>query len=600
MEIDDITRIINTYDKNKIVFWVGSGIDHNRPTCLPLGPELLEGLYDLTLGGTNRTNILNKYQNLHKDIPRLETIVSEIKVYENELKGDVSIIHGFKSFDKAPHNRAHEVLAQYLKSGSNIVTTNYGNAIPLAFNKLYPDSIQFDKAQYDKEYSTYIYSNDDNSTGKIYHIHGVSDDISTIGATLDEVKNSLSLHFKRLIQKWINDGYCFVFLGYSFSDTLDVNVMFNELNETDNLSTAIIVHHSQNEDVPEEIYEKYDVVKGFNTYFQVNTNTMDFINKITFNSKSAISGECKDFKWIDEFFESTHNYHKELFKYIVLGYVKALGIPIFDIVDKSWFDDIDDNSYKLFKSNWYIDYFSFICLANSGNIKAAKRFQSRLDKYNPLVISDIYSKHNKIKKAAKQGSSLEEIFQFLNHFSKENIIDWNISTPLNRKAQWILIDLLKSPITYRYKKHKYNKDAISIIECNNMILEYGNDYVQEFIQIINAWRYNGVLIMIYKNDFSQAENLLLKALYNYREISNIDGMTSTKLYLAYINLLNYYFNKEENSYILCVNYLNEIEQLLQSNHDKEQILIYHFINFYIRSISKIRCIKNSICGFLNN
>ena len=47
---NNLIKLIKSYDPNKIVFWVGAGIDNNAPTNLPLAKTLMEALLELTCG----------------------------------------------------------------------------------------------------------------------------------------------------------------------------------------------------------------------------------------------------------------------------------------------------------------------------------------------------------------------------------------------------------------------------------------------------------------------------------------------------------------------------------------------------------------------
>ena len=177
----------------------------------------------------------------------METIISEIKLFESELTDSSkngTVIPGFSSFLEAPPNQCHKILAQYLKQGSNIVSLNYGNTVSKAFNMQYNTTFPV-VPMFDNEMQMYLYSDENITQGKIYHPHGVAEDLDTIGISLSEVKKVLSPKFKKQITEWISSGYCFIFLGYSCSDTLDINPFFEHLNFLpNNNSMAVIINHS--------------------------------------------------------------------------------------------------------------------------------------------------------------------------------------------------------------------------------------------------------------------------------------------------------------------------------------------------------------------
>lgn len=118
----DLIKFIKTTDPQKIVFWIGAGVDHNSPTNLPLAEDLLRKILELTCGKDYAKNIQKKSKLVYQGIPRMEMVISEIKLFESELAIDSTIVNGFSSFLDAPPNSCHQVLAQFLNQGSNIVS----------------------------------------------------------------------------------------------------------------------------------------------------------------------------------------------------------------------------------------------------------------------------------------------------------------------------------------------------------------------------------------------------------------------------------------------------------------------------------------------
>lgn len=97
----DLVNLIKSLEPSKIVFWIGAGIDHNVPTNLPLAKELLEKLIELTCGNEYANKIKGQYDLLYDGPPRMETIISEIKLFESELTDSSkngTVVPGFSSF----------------------------------------------------------------------------------------------------------------------------------------------------------------------------------------------------------------------------------------------------------------------------------------------------------------------------------------------------------------------------------------------------------------------------------------------------------------------------------------------------------------------
>lgn len=96
---NEIDNLLKSFNPNKIVFWVGAGIDADAPTCLPIGNQLTEYVLELSCGieGANKIkeywkDLSELIQRLFNDeisissIPRLETIFEAIKDFEGHLK----------------------------------------------------------------------------------------------------------------------------------------------------------------------------------------------------------------------------------------------------------------------------------------------------------------------------------------------------------------------------------------------------------------------------------------------------------------------------------------------------------------------------------
>lgn len=565
---DNLIKLIKSYDPNKIVFWVGAGIDNNAPTNLPLAKTLMETLLELTCGKKYSKKILEQCQSIYNGIPRMETVISDIKLFEEELAVDCTVVSGFESFLEAPPNNCHQILAQFLSKGANIVTLNYGNTIAKAFNMQYNNKFPI-LPEFDNELNLYLYSDENITSGKIYHPHGVANDLNTIGISLNEVKKNLSPKFKKTLINWIENGYCFIFLGYSCSDTLDINPFFKSLKTNENTdSIGIIINYSTKDSFSNknESSEMEDILTPFNQYFIFNTITSDFMQDIKIHECCNYSSIEKDeYKWLNNFYDHIKPYNKELHLYISLGIIKSLGLDYKKILPSNWYKQKD---YKLFKRNWYIDYYSFICLSQTSNYYKATRFSKKLNNSN-LTKSDILSKLWQSKRAAKVTISPFDVFDILNETDWINSnyqIDWNISTALNRNAEWIIIDILRNPFLFKIKQKKHSKMADIIMGSNAIIINLGNDFVTDFIQQLTALRYNGILLMLFENKYDLALTNLNQALYHYNAISSIAGVIRCKLYLTFVELINFKINNATSS-------LNQANLLLDEIHNQHYITI---------------------------
>lgn len=579
----DLIKLIKTLNPQKIVFWIGAGVDSNSPTNLPLAKELLEKILELTCGKKYAKDIKKQYSSVYNGISRMETVISEIKLFESELAIDSTIVNGFSSFLDAPPNSCHQVLAQFLNKGSNIISLNYGNTIAKAFNMQYGNKFPT-KPVFDEELRLYVYKNEYITKGKIYHVHGVADDLDTIGISLNEVKKTFSPKFKEQLTEWINNGYYFIFLGYSCSDTLDVNPFFLNLKPKGD-ATGIIINYSEQESFTIENQNSHiaNILAPFSQKIIFNTITSDFIDSLKIhNCVKTNNNNDNRYKWFDNFKNHVIPYNEDLYQYISLGLINTLGLDYKKILEPDWYKQ---KKYELFKRHWYIDYNSFICLSRNSKLSKSISFSSKLDN-SQLTKSDIYANMGLIKKSAKATMSISEVYSILHNTNWAKSIfqiGWPISTALNRNAQWIIIDILRNPFLFKIKQKKYSKLANTIIKCNNIIITLGNDYVLEFIQQLTALRYNGVLLMVFKNKYAPAIRNLKKALDEYTAISSIAGIVRCKLYLAFVELINFKINKDSTSLNTAQSYLNNIHthysKTMKPNDKKIYILLKIYLAF---------------------
>lgn len=142
MLCEEMIYKIKSYPINKLVFWVGAGIDKDAPTGLPLGDELTNDILERVCGERLRNQILQEWKESRDRIneiinedhhvdeyPRLETILEAVRIFENNLTVNNTVMEGLKSFADASPNRNHYMLAEMLHQGANIVTTNYDRCI---------------------------------------------------------------------------------------------------------------------------------------------------------------------------------------------------------------------------------------------------------------------------------------------------------------------------------------------------------------------------------------------------------------------------------------------------------------------------------------
>ncbi|MBX5320874.1 MAG: SIR2 family protein [Candidatus Bathyarchaeia archaeon] len=205
----------------KLVFFVGAGISNPSPSNLPLFGKLNEQLIRLTTGG-----LLNKdeYKFLSAKI-RPEVVLQILReALPKQLMYDIlTFIRNIMA--KAEPNHFHFFLAQALKHGCWVFTTNYDNLIEKAYEKM---GLNIDKegrkCYADKHFTQFVEEHlkkGKRVEGYLFKLHGSIEDIQSILDTLTEVGKGLSEPKKEVLEYfWQN--FNFVFIGYSCRDDFDI------------------------------------------------------------------------------------------------------------------------------------------------------------------------------------------------------------------------------------------------------------------------------------------------------------------------------------------------------------------------------------------
>jgi hypothetical protein len=327
---ENINIIMNKYSKNKWLFWVGAGISAEY---LPLGIPLTKFSLIETCGQKATEKILEIWNNVRilidsiglynfNPMPRLEAMLDEIIDIQNRLINDqFNFIDGLISFNSSPISTNHKVLANLLKNGSNIVTTNFDTCIQRAFyESSYGNGLHI---EYEKNVPCYKC----NDGGILWHIHGVVDDIFSIKTTINTLKKGLSKEFINYLDEMLDTGSLFLFLGYSMSDYFDVNPYFMMKNEKQfKNSAAIFIQHGNY--LPPSNLDK--ILKCFGSYYVINYDTGEFLNNLI-SDKILVSSSSKksDFNWEKEFLANSKLEDIERFRsFLLLGICQWLGINI--------------------------------------------------------------------------------------------------------------------------------------------------------------------------------------------------------------------------------------------------------------------------------
>ena len=271
---DDTSGIL--IDPVKTIFVSGAGISFDPPSSLPTGDKLTNLYIDNMLGKYAAEfkrfwfeNFPRIAESVHRDgtwnspedpdnpwsraTPRLEFIIGEMDKMDRCLNpsffvnpdnkkrfGRKSSLMILKEFQIAEPNSTHLKLAQFLKSGSEMITANFDVCLEKAAG------MDIDAVTEDQHNMKAVHD----SGMTIYHYHGVSTDPdlrNKLGATLKEISRKLPVDFTNWLVECFEKGYDIVFVGYGAVDVFDIKPFFESISDKNYPGRAYYVKHCENE-----------------------------------------------------------------------------------------------------------------------------------------------------------------------------------------------------------------------------------------------------------------------------------------------------------------------------------------------------------------
>ena len=317
-------------DPAKTIFWAGAGIGVLSPCNLPLGNDLTDAVLETVVGKENTNTLIrlwnDKFPEIQNSIqdnnwmlpakknqqstpkgkdalsmrPRLEFIIGEVHKMDLEFQDisfqkrknqityqRTSIIKTLKNFTSAIPNAYHYALADFIRAGSILVTTNFDvcieKALGLKEDEIKATSIDGIPAM---EYKGGRY---------IYHAHGIATDKNideNLGATLTNVSKSISRQFTKKLCKCFADGYTIIFIGYGGVDFFDIKPFFDSLGTGVFPGKAIYLHYCSEKVCKNEInrVKNYQyLLTPFQEQYICYGDTKIFLSKLTHQSNINIT-----------------------------------------------------------------------------------------------------------------------------------------------------------------------------------------------------------------------------------------------------------------------------------------------------------------------
>ncbi len=514
-------EILSAYPMNKWVIWVGAGVSCAPPTNLPLGIPLTQFVLSHACSpevSVRLTRIWDKSNEICSDdgnpqpfgaAPRLETVLGVVDNAESispELAYD--FMSGFTAFDDAPYNSNHLCLAKLLSDGASIVTTNFDSCIQNAFTDEIRPGIAL---QREKVENAYRFRCPEVETGALWHIHGAAIDISGLGATIRNVKRGLPNQFTIELKSLLSDGCLLMFLGYSASDSFDVNLFFSRLRTREyQNSTAVFFQHETaslpaNADI---------LLKPFGERIKEFVDTGKTLHSISGHRDPRVQAPV--FEWNGAFLDSTDlGAGSKIKGYLTCRLARELGLS---------FRLLDSNAYGLAMKNrdlfdnWELHRTLASNCRMIGKSKKEQLHDHSARDYDLLGYS--YSQGD-LKAAKKPAKSIDVLLEESKDPMSE--LDWDTYTPMSAHCRPIINKYLINPLLRRVEE----PDRRDVENLMKLVTQLGDRPLRNVVhlnQVATAWRFATLFRALLGGDQDlETERNILSL---YAEASSIQGFVS--------------------------------------------------------------------------
>lgn len=494
-------------DISDVLLWVGAGVSIDAPSSLPSGMELTEFVLDYTCGSLFKKKVLDKWESISYNInrlqsfsyqytPRLETILEQVSLIEkNDESSSYRFLEGFSSFKHAPYNHNHVLLARFILRGGFVITTNFDLCI--------------EKAIEDITNSTSC-SGCSPMPGKIIHIHGCCSDVSTLGATIRQVKKGLDSESQSFLMGFLSKPSMIIFWGYSLSDAFDVNIFLarNIFPETD----IIYCQYPQSEAPPflTKLRSSVRSISVFHGSFVELANAAFSIDDQSIDEPISVN-----FDWKREFKQRiTQSALDDYSSILRLKISYTLGINFLSNRDIS----------KANKPNYYSkeDYHNTLALIHRMQNSKKKEFIHAKRAHDVYDYLGYWYAHGKLVRAQKTAMSIDEIRKMLSLVG-DGTLTWNPYTSLSARCRPLILSFCRNPFKTKLSEIE-NTTVEKLKEISEKLSNRSLASVQEVNQICTALRLSIILSALTGVNRSEQE----KELYMlYSEVSSVTGAICT-------------------------------------------------------------------------
>jgi hypothetical protein len=520
-----LPELLNRFPPERRVFWIGAGVSYPRPSSLPLGIPLTGFALRETCGTVVESRLLRMWDEANAVagtpdaptplgvVPRLETILGVAdEVGTNGADCEFDFLRGFRAFADAPFNQNHLHLAALLAGGATVMTVNFDTCVERAFARLTGRTDALTRA---KEFGAWRYRpQGSGGQSAVWHIHGTAEDVTSLGATVRAVKEGLPEDFSRHLDDLLGRGVLLIFLGYSASDSFDVNLYFsNKAPSQFADSAACFVQHSGSSAPPNAAL----LVRPFGEGLIMEADTSAVLASLS--NLTATVNDSEPFGWRDAFMsDAVVTDREELTGFTVCRLAFALGINA-DLLDAGAYKNATRIEGRVGELDFH-KTLAYVCRIQ-GRSRLEKLHDLKVKKDASDMLGYYYSKGD-MRRALGYAKTLDELFERASAGGTE--LGWDTYTSMSAHCRSLIMKYLKNPFTLRVSEDDRNS-IYRLLRLSELLSEVPLRNVRFINQVCTALRFNFLFRALLEG--KEDEQRVSRTVSLYAEGASVAGLIST-------------------------------------------------------------------------
>lgn len=531
----NLPPLVDGVPPGRLILWVGAGVSYPTPTSLPLGIPLAEFALRVCCGESVATRVRDLWGKANSlagtpgsplplgAMPRLESILGDIDDVRSESpRRRFDFLQGFGAFTAAPINTNHVYVAELLRRGADVVTTNFDTCVEEAYRLVTGGAGELELT---RESGTTCYRSRNNSAaGRIWHVHGTAHDVRSLGATIRAVKEGLPRSFRELLDGAFSGEALVVFLGYGAGDSFDVNLYFGGKRAGEFASAAAwFVQHPGAPPPPGAAL----AVRPFGRNLVTAEDTTSVLASLAGGGSAGASAPA--FSWEEAFLRRAVTTDVAGVRgYLICKLAFTLGVNV-DLLDRSAYADALRHEAD-FDSQDFNRTLAYVCRVQ-GKGRAEKRHDLLSKRGGEEMLGYYYSKA-RTRRALKYAKGVDELFDDAHGAAGE--LGWRTYTSMSAHCRAAVNRYLNNPFITKVSPGDRPK-LERLLELTALLGDVPLRGVRYINQVATALRFNFLLRALLEGQ--RDDRTVERVLSLYGEGASLAGFISTYRDVAVMNLL---------------------------------------------------------------